>query len=293
MPLLEKDLLKTIRRIQIQTTHLATDLLAGAYKSAFRGKGIEFEEAREYQPGDEVRSLDWNVTARMGRPYVKSFREERELTVMLVVDVSASSRFGSVNRSKGELIAEIGAVLAFSAIKNNDKVGLLLFSDRVEKYLAPKKGSRHVLRVIRDLLVFEPEHRGTDLAGALAYFGKVNRRRGICFVISDFLCGSYEQEISLLAKEHDVIAISVNDPYERRLPPMSLMTLADLENGGLAVIDTSDGQLRERYEASAAKRAEAHQKLMKKIGAGYIAVGTDQSYVKALQKFFKLRAVKR
>ena len=289
----EKDLLKTIRRIQIQTTHLATDVLAGAYKSAFRGKGMEFEEVRDYQPGDEVRSIDWNVTARMNHPYVKNFREERELTVMLVVDISASSRFGSTNQMKSELIAEIGAVMAFSAIKNNDKVGLLLFTDEVEKYLPPKKGTRHVLRVIRDLLAFEPHGRGTNLAGALAYLGKVNRRRGICFVISDFLCENYAHEMALAAREHDLITIAVNDPYEARMPPMSLVTLADLESKELAIVDTSSTHLQECYSESAARRVADHQKLMKKIGAGFIDIRTDESYIKALHKFFKTRVVRR
>lgn len=293
MATIEKDLYKTIRRIQIQTTHLATDLLAGAYKSAFRGKGMEFEEVREYEPGDEVRSIDWNVTARMNKPYVKNFREERELTVMLVVDVSASSRFGSMNPVKSELIAEIGAVMAFSAIKNNDKVGLLLFSEQIEKYLPPKKGTRHVLRVIRELLAFQPKRRGTNLAGALGYLGKVLRRRGICFVISDFICGEYSHAMSLLAKEHDMISIAVNDPYESQIPPMNLMTLEDLEDGALAVVDMSDASLAESYREKTSQRMLAHHRLMTKIGAGFIDICTNEPYMKALRKFFKMRALRR
>lgn len=293
MPLIEKELFRTIRALQIQTTHLSTDLLAGAYKSAFRGKGMEFEEVREYLPGDEVRSIDWNVTARMGRPYVKNFREERDLTVVLVVDISASSRFGSTNRLKSELIAEIGAVMAFSAIKNNDKVGLLLFSDVVEKYLSPKKGTRHVLRVVRDLLAFEPKNKGTNLAAALAYLGKVQRRRSICFVISDFLCENYSHEMTLLSKEYDLITIAVNDPYETQIPSMNLVTLADLETDSLAIVDTSDVILKERYREKTNERIAEHQKLMKKIGGGFINIRTDQPYMPALQKFFKMRAMRR
>lgn len=293
MPAISKDILKTIRRIQIITTQLANDVLAGAYRSAFKGKGMEFEEVREYQPGDEIRSIDWNVTARMNHPYVKTFREERDLTVILVVDVSASSHFGSHFGSKSSLIAEIGAVLAFSAIKNNDKVGLLLFSDIIEKYLPPQKGVRHVLRVIRELLVFQPKKRGSNLAGALAFLGKVQAKSGICFVISDFQCHDYFQAAALVAAKHDLISILISDPYEHAFPRMGLATVADLETLDSAVLDTDSQILQKSYSAKSQERSLQFSQLMKKIGAGYIEISTDKSYIAPLRKFFKVRERKR
>lgn len=290
---IEPHVFKTIRRIQIISTQLANDILAGAYRSAFKGRGMEFEEVREYQPGDEVRSIDWNVTARMSHPYVKNFREERDITVILVVDVSASSRFGGRQATKSELIAEIGALLAFSAIKNNDKVGLLLFSNIVEKYIPPRKGTRHVLRLIRELLVFQPEQRGSDLKMALSFLGKVLTRSGICFLISDFFCGEYAHEISLMAKRHDLISICVSDPYEHDFPNIGLANLTDLETEETAVIDTAFPPLQEHFKKAVEKRFAYHRDLMKRIGAGFINIGTDQSYLPAIHKFFRLREARR
>lgn len=275
------------------TSRLATDVLAGAYRSAFKGKGMEFEEVREYMSGDEIRSIDWNVTARMGHPYVKTFREERDLTVMLVVDVSASTHFGTHYGSKSTLIAEIGAVLAFSAIKNNDKIGLILFSDTIEKYLPPRKGLRHVLRVIRELLVFKPRHTGSDMRAALAFLGKVHRRTGICFLISDFLCSDYAHEAALIAMRHDLIGLRVVDPTEEEFPKIGLMNAEDLESSDSGLIDTSSPAVQEEYMMSAVRHTQLFRQLMNKIGAGYIEIRTDQPYMHALKKFFKIREKKR
>lgn len=293
MPEIEPDIFKTIRRIQIITTQLANDILAGAYRSAFKGRGIEFEEVREYQPGDEVRSIDWNVTARMNHPYVKNFREERDITVLLVVDVSASSRFGGQHGLKKETIAEIGAVLAFSAIKNNDKVGLLLFSDIVEKYVPPRKGTRHVLRLIRELLAYKPKQQGTDLKGALSFLGKVHRRSAICFLISDFFCDGYSHEIAPIAKRHDLISICVNDAYEYSFPQIGLVNIQDLETGNTSVIDTSFQELQDHFKKASEERLARHKSLMEQIGADFIKITTDQPYLGELRKFFRLREVQR
>jgi uncharacterized protein (DUF58 family) len=289
MAVINRDLLNTIHRIQIQTTHLAEDVLAGAYRSAFKGKGIEFEEVREYQAGDEVRSIDWNVTARMGHPYVKNFREERELTVMLVVDISSSSRFGSTNKLKSELIAEIGALLAFSAIKNNDKVGLIIFSNDIEVYLSPKKGLRHVLRIIRDLLVTPQPNKTTDMAKALNFLGKVKRQQTVCFLISDFMCPDFSHELEILSIKHDVIAISVTDPYEFAFPNINLAALTDLETGKNQMIDTGSSALQQGFQEASEKRFKELKKLMKKTGSGFIDIRTNRPYLPELKKFFKLR----
>lgn len=293
MALIDKDLFKSIRRIQIETTHLAEDLLAGAYKSAFKGQGIEFEEDREYQQGDDIRLIDWNVTMRMGHPFVKVFREERDITVMLIVDVSSSSRFGSVTESKNEIIAQIGAIIAFSAIKNNDKVGLILFSDEVELYVPARKGTRHVLRIIRELLAFKPKHLGTDLNKALNFLGSVMSRSAVCFIISDFIAPDYEKEMKLMAKKNDLITISVTDPHELNFPDVGLVELKDLETGVSELIDSSEPEFRKKFKQQAEDRLEAHRKLMQKIGAGYIAIRTDEPYLIPIRKFFKMRGRKR
>ncbi len=283
------DIFKKIRKIQIQTTRLATDVLAGQYHSIFKGKGIEFEEVREYQPGDEIRSIDWNVTARMNHPYVKSYREERELSVMLLVDVSASSHFGSSELSKAELIAELGGVLSFSAIKNNDRIGLILFSDQVEKYIPPNKGTRHVLRLIRELLLFKPKSRGTDLNAALKFYGHIQRQTGICFVISDFIASDYAHEMTLLSKKHDLITIRVTDPFEMTLPTTEMLHLCDLETGQTHIVDPSNSAVQEQLKRSQEKRALYHKELIKKTGIGHLEIQTTQSYLPLLQNFFKYR----
>lgn len=290
MAAIQQEVFKNIKRIQIHTTRLVNDLFAGAYHSIFKGAGMEFEEVREYISGDEIRNIDWNVSARMRSLYVKKFREERELSIMLVVDVSASSRFGSGKRSKKELIAEIGAVLAFSAIKNNDKVGLILFSEEVEKYIPPKKGLTHVLRVIRELLLFEPKYKGTNLTAALTFLGKVQRKMGICFLISDFICSGYAHAIQLTAKHYDLITIGVTDPFEMQFPDMGLITMKDLETGATRVIDTSNT---EAFCKAAVDRIREHKKLMERIGADFVQIEADQDYTKALHKFFSHRKQKK
>lgn len=279
-----------IRRIEIQTTQLAKDILAGTYRSAFKGRGIEFEETREYQPGDEVRSIDWPVTARMNHPYVKVFREERELTVMLLVDMSASWQFGSGKKTKKEIISEIGALLAFSAIKNSDKVGMIFFTDRVEKYFPPRKTARHVLRLIRELLTFKPTHQGTNISEALSYLGKVEIKPGICFLISDFISPDFEHQATLISLKHDLVGISVTDPIENNLPNLRLATLHDLENPRGAIIDTSNTNTEKQYKENAEQRIETVKHLFQKLGAGFIDIRTDKSYVTPIRNFFKMRS---
>ena len=230
--MIPREILKKIRQIEIRTNRLVNDTLGGAYHSVFKGQGMNFEEVREYQPGDEVRSIDWNVTARFGHPYIKKFKEERELTVILIVDVSASGQFGSVRQTKNELTAELAAVLAFSAIRNNDKVGLIMFTDQIEKYVPPKKGRRHVLRVIREILAFQPKGRGTNLRAALDYLNHVQSRRAVTFVLSDFQVEDEEavrKKLRVASKRHDVVALSLRDPREEELPAVGLVELRDSE----------------------------------------------------------------
>lgn len=284
-----KDIFKKIHQIQISALHLAEDLLAGSYKSAFKGTGMEFEEVREYQSGDEVRNIDWNVTARMGHLFVKHFREERELTVFLVVDLSFSSHFGGSNGIKSELISEIAAVLAFSAIKNNDKVGLITFDSDVDLFLPPKKGRRHVLRVIRELLIAKPKNNNTDLKKPLAFLGKVQNRRAICFIISDFICPDFSSDIAILAKKHDVIAICVTDPYEITFPDIGLTELQDLETGALKTVDTSFKAMQKEQEKKQQERIAHIKKVLEKSGGSFIDIHTDKPYVQSLKQFFKSR----
>lgn len=293
MATLTADLLKKIRRIQYQTTHLSNDVFAGAYRSAFKGQGMEFEDNREYQPGDDIRTIDWNVTAHMNRPFVKSFKEERDLTVTLIVDISASTRYGSKNRLKSDLITEVAGVLAFSAIKNNDKVALLLFSNTVELYLPPKKGTRHVLRVIRELLAYQPKNNGTNPAAALAYLGKVQSKSSICFLMSDFICPKFTHEATLLAKHHDLIAISIIDPSESSFPNMDLVSFVDAETGTTCVIDTTSSSTQKQLEHSLNERQTQLKDLMKRIGADLLTLYTDKPYTVFLKKFFKMRTKRR
>jgi uncharacterized protein (DUF58 family) len=283
---------KNIRRLQIKALHNVEDAFAGIYRSAFKGRGLEFEDVREYQPGDDIRSIDWNVTARSQRPFVKNFREERELTVMLVVDISASSHFSHISRFKNEMIAELAALLAFSAIKNQDKVGLLLFTNEIELYLKPKKGVRHVLRVIRELLYFKPKHKGTDLPKALSFLGKVQRKKVICFLISDFLTGDFSGKAALIAKRHDLIAFHVYDAYEKNFIPQGLFTLRDLETQEQAIIDTSDANVQKHFQEKAQKQGLAIKHLFESSGADYISMHTGEESAKVLHRFFKLRGRK-
>jgi uncharacterized protein (DUF58 family) len=293
MSTIPKEVFRNVRRIQIRTSKTVTDVLAGAYHSAFKGRGMEFEEVREYTPGDEVRSIDWNVTARMNHPYVKSFREERELTVMLAIDVSASTRYGSCSQTKSEYVAELGAVLAFSAIQNNDKVGLILFSDHIEKYLPPKKGTRHVLRVIRELLVFEPQGTGTDVKGALAFLGKVQRKKGVCFVISDFLCPEFDKELAVTSRRHDLIGISIEDPQERAFPNIGLATIKDLETGEERLIDTSLKEVRDQLYQRSTEHRSRLETLMQQVNAGFISLNTQEGYVDNIRRFLRKRELQR
>jgi len=280
---------KQIRRIQIKTTKEVNNVFAGAYHSVFKGRGLEFEDARAYLPGDDERSIDWNVTARMNYPYVKNYREERELTVMLIVDISASGRFSSTSQLKSDIIAELSAVLAFSAIKNHDKVGLLLFSSDIELYIPPKRGQRHVLRLIREILVFTPKKKGTDVRSALTFLGKVQRKTAACFLISDFICEDFHKQASLIAKRHDLIGISVNDPFEKAFPPIGLVNIRDLESGEDTIVDASHPSVQDAYREETSKRIQSHKASMNKIGASFIQVRTDEPYVEVLHKFFKRR----
>lgn len=282
------ELFATIRRIQITTTHTVNDVMAGAYHSAFKGQGMEFEDVRAYSPGDDVRSIDWNITARFNAPFVKNFREERELTVMLAVDMSGSCRFGSGKQMKSELIAEIGATLAFSAIQNNDRVGLLLFTDQIEAYIPPKKGVKHVLRVIRDLLAFQPKGHGTCISTALQHLGKLQKKKGICFLLSDFITPDFGSQAALMAKRHDLIAIDVTDPIEQTIPTKGLLALKDLETGQEVVVDTSRKSVRKALRQHFDQKRANIKKLFHKIRAGYIPV-TDGEYAHRLQLFFTRR----
>lgn len=291
--LISNDFFKKIRRIQFVSTGLASAVFAGAYRSAFKGKGMEFEEVREYQPGDDVRSIDWNVTARMNHLYIKNFREERELTVFLVIDKSASERFGSSSMAKNELIAEIGAVLAFSAIKNNDNVGLILFSDSIEKYLPPSKGNRHILHIIRELLYYQPKQPGSNLKAALAFLGKVQRKSAICFILSDFICPDFSHEAAIAAKRHDLISISITDPCENAFPSLNLVTIKDLETETISIVDSSALEVQSHFKNTARERLKAVEQLMQRIGGGFINISTDKAYMGALREFFKLREKRR
>ncbi|MFH1419110.1 MAG: DUF58 domain-containing protein [Planctomycetota bacterium] len=287
--MLAKELLKTIRRIHIRTSHMANDVFAGHYHSTFKGQGMEFEEVSEYQPGDDIRSIDWNVTARQGRPFIKRFREERELTVMLLVDVSGSHGFGSTGQLKRDLAAEVGATLAFSAIKNNDKVGLIGFSDRIEKYVKPDKGTRHVLRVIRELLTMRATGKGTDLAGALDYFRRVTTRRSVVFVISDFQDEDYEPQMRVARRRHDLIPVVITDPREVEMPNVRFIDLMDNETGELITIDTSAATFRDEYLRGARGAAESRDQLFRRMKADAISLTTGESFVEPLTKFFRAR----
>lgn len=286
METVSKDFFKSLRRIQIRTSRLVTDTFGGAYLSAFKGRGMEFEDVREYSPGDEIRRIDWNVTARMHHPFVKNFREERELTVMLLVDVSASNAFGSSEKRKKEVIAEIGALLSFSAMRNQDKVGLILFSDGIERYLPPKKGLSHSLKVIGELMQFKPAQKGTNLGAALAFLSRVHKRKGICFIISDFLDDRYENELSNSARSKDMISICVSDPRELEFPQAGLIQVKDLENDQMILIDSSQASIRAKLLNQRMEHLQKLNSFMRKIGGDFIDVRTDKDYLPALRECF-------
>jgi uncharacterized protein (DUF58 family) len=284
-----QEVLKKVKAIQIHTRRTVNDVLAGEYSSVFKGRGMEFDEVREYVPGDDVRSIDWNVTARMGHPYVKRFVEERELTVLFVVDLSASGAFGSVHALKNEVAAEVCAMLAFSAIKNHDKVGLVIFTDLVELYIPPKKGTRHVLRVIRELLYFKPRKANTDIAGALDFAGKVSKKRGVLFLVSDFLGSAYEKPLRILGKRHDIIAVSITDPREVTMPDVGLVELEDAETGEVVLLDTGSRSVRAQFEREGRERMTGLKTALASSGVDQIEVMTDRDYVRSLVRFFRSR----
>lgn len=288
-----REILKKIRRLELRTRRLVDSMFAGSYHSVFKGRGMNFEEVREYSPGDEIRSIDWNVTARMNAPFVKKFTEERELTVMLVVDVSASGDFGSVESSKRELAAEVASILAFSAIQNNDKVGLLLFTDQVELFIHPKKGRLHTLRLIREMLYFKPRRRRTSLATALDYLNKVVTRRAVVFLISDFLDEGYSRPLAVTARRHDLITIPVVDPGEDDLADVGIVTLEDPETGEQIDVNTSSRALRGAYLALEEKRKRAIDQEFNKLGIDMIPLRTNEDYLPVLRAFFDRREKRR
>jgi uncharacterized protein (DUF58 family) len=288
--MIPQEILKKIRRIEIRTRRLVADVFSGEYQSVFKGRGIEFTEVREYLPGDDIRSIDWNVTARTGHPYVKKFEEERELTIMFVVDASGSGAFGSVSRFKAELAAELCAVLAFSATRNNDRVGLVMFSDRIEKVVQPQKGRRHVLRVVRELLYTEPEGTGTDIPMALDYLANVVRRHAVVFLVSDFQTSGYDRALAVANRRYDLIAIDVSDPREHELPSVGLVELEDAETGERVVVDAADRRFVARFAEEMARRRAEKETGFRKLGVDRIAVSTDRPYVEPLERFFRMRA---
>lgn len=288
--MLPQELVRKIRHIEIRTRRLVNDVFAGEYHSIFKGRGIEFDEVREYVPGDEVRAINWNVTARMGWPYVNNYVEERELTVMLVVDASASGLFGTTAATKREVITELCALLAFSAIRNQDRVGLLLFTDRVEKFIPPRKGRQHVLRVIRELLYFQPQGCGTDIAGALGYLNRILNRRAVVFLVSDFIADGYRKVLNVTGRRHDCIAVEVVDPRELALPNVGLLALEDAETGALQWVDTADPRFRQEYaERNTQRRAEL-ARMLQAIEVDHVEIHTGQGYVDPLVAFFHKRA---
>ena len=287
--MIPRDILKKVRQIEIRTNREVTDVLGGQYHSVFKGRGMEFEEVREYLPGDEVRAIDWNVTARFGHPFIKKFKEERELTVMLVVDVSASGQFGSGRQSKNELAAELAAILAFSAIRNNDKVGVILFTDQIEKYIAPKKGRRHVLRVVREILAFQPTGRGTNLAGALDYLNHVQHHRAVTFVLSDFQDTGFDKKLRLAGKRHDIVALNLRDPREEELPAVGLVELRDVETGAHALVDTFDQQVRAAFADRAKSRLVTLRETFRSASVDQVEIHTNRDYLVPLVKFFRMR----
>jgi uncharacterized protein (DUF58 family) len=284
-----REILRKIRRLELRTRRLVESSFAGQYQSVFKGRGMNFEEVRPYTPGDEIRAIDWNVTARTGEPYIKKFTEEREMTVMIVLDVSASGDFGSVEESKREMAAEVAAILAFSAIHNNDKVGLLLFSDRVELFIPPKKGRHHILRLIREMLYFSPQGRGTDLAGALDYMNKVVTRRAVVFVISDFLTGDFSRPLTVSAKRHDMVALTVIDPAEEALPDVGVILMEDPETGEQIEVDTSRRAITGNYARLAGERFKELGTVFGSRGVDTVQLRTDADYLPVLRSFFDRR----
>ena len=288
--MLIKELLQKVKRIEIRTNRLVNEALGGEYHSVFKGRGVEFDEVREYQYGDEVRTIDWNVSARLGHLYVKRYVEERELTVMLALDLSASGAFGTVRRFKNELAAELAALLAFSAIKNNDRVGALIFTDEVEKFIPPKKGRKHVLRVVREVLAYEPIGRGTSIETALKYLNNIVTKKCVLFLISDFLDEEYEQALRVANQRHDLIALPIDDPRQRELPAVGILKLLDPESGKVTWVDTHSAQLRERYRRMGEIRVEQRSRFFLRSRIDFVNISTGEPYDVPLLKFFRQRA---
>lgn len=287
--MISKDLLKKIKQIQIHTRRLVNEAFVGEYHSVFKGRGMEFDEVREYQPGDEIRTIDWNVTARVGRPFIKRYVEERELTVMLLVDVSASGNFGSVRHLKNEVATEICALLALSATKNNDKVGMIMFTDKIEKFIPPKKGPKHVLRVIRELLCSQPTGKGTNISVALEYLDKITHRRTISFVVSDFIARDYARALRIANKRHDTIAITIVDPREQELPNVGFIELKDAESGETLLLDTANPSARKEFKAFAYRQRQELSRLFRSMGVDEIVINTNRHHVEPIIRFFRMR----
>ncbi len=287
--MLTKELLKQVRQIEIRTRGIVNDVFSGEYHSVFKGRGMEFSEVREYQVGDDIRNIDWNVTARFGHPYIKIFEEERELTVMLLIDMSGSLLFGSAEKTKQRIAAELSAILAFSALKNNDKVGLILFTDQIEKFVPPRKGRSHVLRIIREVLSFAPQGNKTNLKAALEYFNHTIKKKSIAFLISDFMDDGYEKIIRIVGRKHDLIGVVLEDPREKELPKAGLIKFRDAETGEIRVIDTNSKIVRDEFYTYRKFKKKKRRQLFISSRIDKINVNTDQSYVKPLVDFFKLR----
>ena len=286
-------LLKKVRQIEIKTKGISNHLFAGEYHTAFKGKGMAFSEVREYQPGDDVRSIDWNVTARYNTPFVKIFEEEREMTVMMLIDVSASENFGTRKQFKRELATEIAAILAFSAIKNNDKVGVIFFTDKVEQFIPPKKGKSHILRIIREVLAFKPQSKGTDISGALEYFNSVIKKRSICFVLSDFISSSFEKPLRIASNKHDIVGLRIYDKREDSLPNVGLVPMQDAETDDIIFVDTSNKEVRTIFAENRAIKIKAIKKSFSASGLDLINITTGNDYIKPLINFFKNRGKKK
>ena len=286
-------LLKKVRKIEIKTKGLSNHIFAGEYHTAFKGKGMAFSEVREYQPGDDIRSIDWNVTARYNSPFVKVFEEEREMTVMLLIDVSASGNFGTQEQFKRELATELAAILAFSAIKNNDKVGVIFFTDKVEQFIPPKKGKSHILRIIREVLAFQPTGKGTDIAGALEYFSAVIKKRSICFILSDFMSNEFDRPLKIASKKHDLVALRIHDTREDTLPNVGLVPMQDAETEKMLFVDTSSKKVRDNFAKNRAQATAKLRKLFPASGVDLIDITTGTDYVQPLINFFKTRGKRR
>lgn len=288
----QKELLKKVRKLEIKSRGLSAQLFSGQYHSAFKGRGMSFSEVREYQAGDDIRTIDWNVSARLNHPYVKVFEEERELTIMLLVDVSGSKDFGTQVQFKADLVTEVCAVLAFSAMQNNDKIGVIFFSDTIEKFIPPKKGKSHVLRIIRELIDFTPERKGTDISQALKFLTNVIRKRCTAFVLSDFYSSDFENSLRLANKKHDIVALKVSDPRESSLPDVGLMKVLDAESQETFWVDTSDKAVRKSYEIQSRKNEEAIKTAFSKAGVDVAYLPTNKSYIQPLSNLFKRRGAK-